>query len=247
MKVSVILPTYNESGNIVSLVHAILANIPSEYEAEILVVDDNSPDGTYQLVMDQLGNHPSVVPILRTTDRGFAKSIRAGIEGATGDQLIIMDTDFTHDPKEIPKLLHVAQVYDIASGSRFCPGGAMQSTRHYIASRIFNEWVRLLLRTQIQDNLGGFFTISARKLRKLPFDLIFFGYGEYFFRLLHFAEREGFSIVEIPAIYASRKSGVSKSKFLKMIFSYSYAMIKLKWKSTKYQRIKRQLAPESLP
>ena len=102
--VSIILPTYNESGNIAKLVGAVAENIPPGWDYEILVVDDNSPDDTLGAVTRNFGNDPHVVSVLRTTDRGFAKSIRAGIERATGEQIIVMDSDLTHDPIEIPKL-----------------------------------------------------------------------------------------------------------------------------------------------
>src|SRR5258706_6164134 len=208
-QVSVVLPTYNEGGNIVALVQAILQIIPAGYSTEIVVVDDNSPDGTYAKVVETFAADTRVVPILRTSDRGFAKSIRTGIERATGDKVIVMDTDFTHDPVEIPRLLHVAQVYDMVSASRFCPGGAMQDLQHYLASLAFNWFLRVELRTQVQDNLGGYFVLDRAFLARLPSDRIFYGYGEYYFRLLHFAQRARAKIVEIPAVYALRTSGAS--------------------------------------
>jgi dolichol-phosphate mannosyltransferase len=229
MKVSVILPTYNEAGNIVRLVRAILDTLPKDVTPEVLVVDDNSPDGTHALVASAFAGDARVVPILRTADRGFAKSIRAGIERASGDKAIVMDTDFTHDPAELPRLLHVGEIYQVVSASRFCAGGAMQDVPHYLASLAFNWFLRVLLRTQVQDNLGGYFVIDRAVLGKLPFDRIFYGYGEYYFRLLHFAQRAGAKIVEIPAVYNVRTSGESKSTFLKMLFTYSAAALKLRW------------------
>jgi len=226
MKISVILPTYNEAGNIANLVHAIITNIPPGWDYEILVVDDDSPDKTYEIVGDAFNTNPAVIPILRTTERGLAKSIRAGIEKSSGDQILVMDTDFTHDPVEIPKLLHISQVYDIVSGSRFCPGGNMDDTTHYLASLIYNWCMRLLLRTQVQDNLGGFFTIRKKELSTLPFDKIFFGYGDYFFRLLYYAGKKGLTIVEIPALYHNRTKGMSKSNFPKLLLSYTAAVIR---------------------
>ena len=220
MKLSVILPTYNEVGNIINLINLIIKNVPPQWDYEIIVVDDNSPDGTYQAVRDSFTGNDAIIPLLRTTDRGFAKSIRAGVEKACGDQILVMDTDLTHDPIEIPKMLHVAQVYDLVSGSRFCQGGNMESTSHYLASLVYNWLLRIILRTQIQDNLGGYFTISLQNLRRLPYDKIFYGYGEYFFRLLHYAQKTGLSLVEVPAYYRFRQKGKSKSKFFKMLFSY---------------------------
>jgi dolichol-phosphate mannosyltransferase len=227
-KLSVVLPTYEEAGNIVRLVNAILDAVPSVYRVEIIVVDDNSPDGTLAKVRESFAGDERVIPVLRTSDRGFAKSIRAGIERATGDKVIVMDTDFTHDPGEIPRLLHVGEVYDMVSASRFCPGGAMQDVKHYISSLAFNWFLRVLLRTQVQDNLGGYFLLDRRVLDGLPFDRIFQGYGEYFFRLLHFVQGKGCSIVEIPAVYRVRVSGDSKSTFLKMLFTYSFAALRLR-------------------
>jgi dolichol-phosphate mannosyltransferase len=232
MKVSVILPTFNEAGNIVGLIREIQQRIPPAWDSEIIVVDDNSPDGTYQLARDAFATEGTVRAVLRTIDRGFAKSIRHGIELATGDCVIVMDTDFTHDPAEIPRLLHVLGMYDVVSGSRFCAGGNMQDTAHYIASLLYNWWIRVILNTQIQDNLGGYFALKRSRLLELPFDKIFYGYGEYYIRLLHYAQKRGFSIVEIPAKYRSRTAGKSKSTFVKMLYSYSRAAIRLRFASS---------------
>lgn len=226
--VSVVLPTYNEAGNIVRLVELILANIPSGWEYEILVVDDNSPDDTLGAVKRAYGDNSHVIPVLRTQDRGFAKSIRAGIERATGERIIVMDTDLTHDPVEIPKLLHVGEVYDMVSGSRFCAGGQMVDTTHYLSSLAYNWLLRLLIRTQVQDNLGGYFTARRQMLLSLPLDEIFFGYGDYYFRLIHFVQTSGYSLVEVPAAYLLRGAGKSKSNWFKMFATYTLGAIRLK-------------------
>lgn len=229
MKVSVILPTYNESGNIIELLQAIIINIPEKYDYELIVVDDNSPDQTYQIVKDAFIYNPKIIPIKRTKDRGLGKSIREGIERSSGDQIIVMDTDFTHDPVEIPRLLHVGQIYDIVIGSRYSPGGQMQDNFHYYGSFLYNFLMRIILHTQVQDNLGGYFTIQKSKIECLPYNLIFYGYGEYFFRLLHYAQGCGMTIVEIPAKYCLRIKGHSKSNYLKMLFQYTKAMIALRF------------------
>jgi len=231
MKVSVILPTYNEAANIIKLTKRIIDKIPTEWDYEILIMDDNSPDKTFQIAKETFQNEQHVIPVLRTKDRGLARAIRAGIEHATGEQVLVMDTDFTHDPTEIPRLLHISIIYDIVSGSRFCPGGNMQDTKHYLASLTYNWLLRLVLRTQIQDNLGGFFTMRKDKLLQLPLDNIFYGYGDYFFRLLHYAQKINMTVVEIPAQYHARSEGKSKSNFTQLLFSYTMAAIKLKLKS----------------
>jgi len=231
MKATVILPTYNEAGNIVGLVEEILKNFPPDVEPEILIVDDDSPDKTCEVAKKAFDGNLNVRVILRTADRGFAKSIRTGIEQATGELVIVMDTDFTHDPVEIPRMLHIARVCDIVSGSRFCAGGQMQDRRHYLASLAYNWLLRVLLHTQVQDNLGGYFVMKRMHILALPLDEIFHGYGEYFFRLLYFAQRRGLKVIEIPAIYRARTYGSSKSSFPSMLYSYSRAAILLRIRS----------------
>jgi dolichol-phosphate mannosyltransferase len=231
--VTVVLPTYNESGHIVDLIEQVIASIPMGWGYEILVVDDNSPDGTCRLVMETFANDLHVIPILRKDDRGFAKSIRAGIDLVSSEFLIVMDSDFTHDPAEIPKLLYVAQVYGLVSGSRFCPGGRMQDNAHYFASMAYNWFVRFVLHTQIQDNLGGFWATRTEIVRKLPMDLIFFGFGEYYLRMLHYVQKAGVTVVEIPAKYVIRKTGNSKSHFLRMLYFYTLAALDLRLKARK--------------
>lgn len=237
MNLSIVLPTFDEIDNIGPLVDAIKSAVPAEVEYELIIVDDNSPDGTYDRAMELFAGDPNIVIQKRTTERGLAKSIRSGIELACGTKLIVMDADFTHDPREIGNLVHVGKIYDMVSCSRFCAGGNMQDRAHYLASLIFNRMLKVILRTRVQDNLGGYFIINREKLLALPLDQIFHGYGDYYFRLLHFALNGGMSIVEIPTIYRTRKFGNSKSNFLKMMFSYGIAALKLRT-STRERRLK---------
>ena len=118
MKISVILPTYNEKNNILLLVDEILKNLSKFKEKEILIIDDNSPDGTYKICNENLNNN-FIKIFLRTEDKGLAKSIRFGIEKSSGDKIIVMDTDHTHDPKYLGILLNLSEQFDIVIGSRF--------------------------------------------------------------------------------------------------------------------------------
>lgn len=221
MKVSVILPTYNEAGNIVPLIEAVRNHIRPPWECELVVVDDNSPDGTLDVVKSKFSNDSSVKMVLRTTDRGLAKSLHAGIDVATGDFILMMDTDFTHPPEDLPLLLHVAEKVDLVSGSRFCAGGGMPSRGRYVASFVFNLGVRLLLGSQVQDHLNGFCVIRTALLKRLPLNDIFFGYGDCYTRLLFYVQRTGAKIVEVPVRYGDRRSGRSKSNFPKMFVQYA--------------------------
>ena len=232
MKISVILPTYNESGNIVELVKAIIEMVPSEWDYEVIVVDDNSPDQTYNLVEKTFTEDDKIKAVLRLSDRGLAKSIRAGIEIAQGDKILVMDTDFTHDPSEIPKMITLSQLFDIVSGSRFCAGGSMENKGRYFMSLLFNWFTRIVLQTQIQDNLAGFWMISSDKIGSLPLEKIFSGYGDYFIALLFYAQRQHMTIIEFPVYYANRTQGKSKSNFLKLLITYTKAIIELRIRYT---------------
>ena len=224
---SIVLPTYNEKDNIIDLINKI-KNVIQDHSYEIIVVDDNSPDDTFEICKKNFLNDDNIKVILRKTNHGLANSIREGIENAKGQYVVIMDTDFTHDPNLIKQMLSLKTKYNIISGSRFCKGGSMEDTMHSICSQIYNQMIKFILKTKIEDNLGGFFCIEHKNLAQLPYEKIFYGYGDYYFRLLYFAKQKNFSIVEIPARYTTRTRGKSKSKFFQMAYKYFIEVIKLK-------------------
>lgn len=228
-EVGIVLPTHNEEGNIAPLIDEILSVVGAQHSTEVIVVDDDSNDQTRAAVAQRFAGDSRVRLIHRRTTPGLAASIHDGLRACRARRVVVMDADFTHDPQEILQMLHVGQVFDIVSGSRFCEGGSMASRRHYIASLVYNWILRVILRTQVQDNLGGFWTMERASLSRLPADRIFFGYGDYFFRLLRYAELDGLTIVELPATYRARVSGQSKSHFWSMLLSYSRAALLLRF------------------
>ena len=228
MQISIILPTYNEKENIVRLVETI-KKLNIEQTFEILIIDDNSPDGTYQFSKDKFSNDNNVKIVLRKNIRGLAFSIKEGIEKSLGDHVIVMDTDFTHDPILIKKMISLRSQYEIISGSRYVIGGFMENQLHGKLSYYYNLMLKFILKTKINDNLGGYFLIKRDLLNQLEFDKIFYGYGDYFFRLLYFSKNKNAKIIEIPAVYKQRIYGKSKSNFLAMLFKYFYAAVKLRF------------------
>ena len=230
MDLSIVLPTYNEKDNIINLIKQILEILKNIENKEIIVVDDNSPDGTYLSCKTAFEKNDGIKVLLRKSNKGLANSILDGIKICKGEYIIVMDTDLTHDPKLIPKLTYLAKEYDIVSGSRFCAGGLMENKIHYFCSFSFNLLLRIILKTQIQDNLGGYFCIKKNTLDSLPFEKIFYGYGEYFFRLLYFAQEKKFNIIEIPAVYNLRQKGKSTSNFLLLLLKYFFSVMKLRFR-----------------
>ncbi len=229
MDLSIILPTYCEAGNIARLITAIEANLaPLQKMVEILVVDDNSPDGTAAAVQT-LAPLPgfTIRCLVRTHERGLASAILHGIMNACGEQLIVMDTDFNHSPDNLPEMLHELQSCDLVIGSRFVKGGGMEDHGRYLGSLLFNLFIRTLLLSPVHDNLCGFFAVRRSDLLKMDLDRLFTGYGEYFIRLIHSARKMGLAIHEVPVFYTLRTSGESKSKFLTMIVDYTRTTLKL--------------------
>lgn len=229
MKVSVILPTYNERRNVIELIEIIMAELaPLNLEREIIVVDDKSPDNTGKVLQDRFSNDESVKVFIRPEEKGLATAIRYGIERSTGDIIVVMDSDFNHDPKLLPQMVKFLEYYDIIVGSRFTVGGGMENTFRYRGSFVYNIFMRVILRTSIRDNLSGFFSIPRKKLFSLNFDKIFFGYGDYFFRLLFYVQRRRFKILEVPVFYQLRKYGKSKTNLISVFVRYSVALLKFR-------------------
>jgi dolichol-phosphate mannosyltransferase len=243
--VSIILPTYNERDNICDLIEAIrLSLAPQVISYEILIVDDSSPDGTAEAVRARYGLPCSdecalfdgdeskglLRLIVRTRDKGLAFAIRHGIESATGRTLVVMDTDFNHDPALIPQMVDLLRYYDLVIGSRFVMRGGMEDWSRYRFSMLYNYFIRFLFQHQIQDNLSGYFAVRRGRLLELKprFDRIFYGYGDYFIRLLVLAWRNNWMILEVPVFYILRRHGSSKTGFWPILRDYTRAVLRLR-------------------
>lgn len=224
--VSVIIPTFNESENIVKLIDQILA-LHYKYILEIIVVDDNSPDKTGLLVQKTYVNNPRVRSIVRRRNPDLGKSILLGVEHARGSIILGIDGDFNHDVRSIPLLVHKLKDADLVVASRFVKGGGMQKPMRYWGSYVFNMLLKVLFRFPIIDNTSGYYAIWKKTLLALSPKDIYYGYGEYSLRLLFFAQQEGLSIKEVPVYYKAREYGKSKSYFPYMIFTYLKTAIEL--------------------
>lgn len=218
-KVSVVLPTYNEVGNIVGLCDALHRVI--KHAHEIIVVDDNSPDGTSAAVRAAIdaGRDDWLKIETRLTDRGLRKSIWRGVELSTGDVIVWMDCDFSMPPEVVGQLLaKIDEGYDLAVGSRFIAGGShkqgvrMGSQREswivIALSRVLNVILRLLLTSRFSDWTSGFIAVRAPIVRRIG---LRGDYGEYFMDFMERAILLNYSFVEIPYVCVPRKSGETKT------------------------------------
>lgn len=235
IEVSVILPCYNEKTNILPLVKAIhneLKNYKS-YTHEIIIVDDNSIDKTYTYIKEL--NLPYVKAFLRTQNPSLGCSIGYGISKAKGKVLIVMDSDFNHPPKYIPNFLNLIKTADCVIGSRFLnPKIKVTHSRfRFLASLIFNKFYKLITKSNVTDNTLGFFAIKSEIIKKIPHNKIFYGFGDYFFRVLFFLQQLNINIAETLIVLGKRKADKRKSNLLNMLFKYTWAAIKIKLASVK--------------
>jgi dolichol-phosphate mannosyltransferase len=222
---SVVLPTYNERDNILPLVSDLLRL--GGPDVEVVVVDDDSPDGTAQAVAERFVGEPRVRLIVRKEDRGLARSVGRGVEEASGDAVVVMDTDYNHDPEMLPLMRDLLGYFDVVVGSRFIVGGGMQDEFRYYCSWIYNVGLRVALGTRVQDNLSGFFAMRRERLAELDHEHVFHGYGDYFFRLLHQATGLGMSMIEVPVFYRLRPTGESKTRYVKVLTDYTTALLRV--------------------
>lgn len=215
--VSIILPTYNEVENIVDLIHAVHKHIKQSHE--IIVVDDNSPDGTSQAVQKEIKRNKisKLQLITRTKNRGLTNSIWDGIIASKGKIIVWLDCDFSHPPELIPQLVkQIENGYDIAVGSRFIKGGGYKrntsdsndSWLPVILSRMMNFTIQFLLSSNFKDYTSGFIAIRREVFTKIKLKG---DYGEYFIDLMMRAILEGYTFVEIPFENLPRLKGESKT------------------------------------
>lgn len=228
MKYSIIIPTLNERDNIIHLVNGVLKIINRfSYEAEIIVVDDNSTDNTVEKLIEKFPKKPYLKIYKRIGKRGLATAILYGIKKAKGSIIIGMDADFNHPPTLIPKLIQQLETNDLVVASRFIKDGDMSNSWRYFPTLIFNLFLKYILNFPTLDNTSGYYAIRKDILFQLPIDFIYQGYGEYHLRLMYYSRKRLLQIKEIPVKYGQRRYGKSKSKLIKNFFIYLWTAITL--------------------
>jgi dolichol-phosphate mannosyltransferase len=211
-----ILPTYNEAENVEAVVRASLDRLAETGGPHtVLIVDDNSPDGTGQIA-DRLAEELSTVRVLhRAAKDGLGRAYLAGFAMAldNGAELIMeMDADFSHDPADIPRLVAAAGAADLVLGSRYVPGGGVEN---WGLLRRAVSWggcayARLLLSVPVRDLTGGFKCFNRRVLEGIDLSGVHTnGYG-FQIEMTYRAVKAGFAVAEVPILFRERRSGKSK-------------------------------------
>jgi dolichol-phosphate mannosyltransferase len=211
-RVLIIVPTYNEMENLPLLVKEILAVVP---HVEILVADDNSPDGTGRLADDMAAADPRIHVLHREKKEGLGKAYIAGFKWALAqgfDLVFEMDCDFSHQPRHLPDFLAAIRDADLVLGSRYTRGGRTENwglTRKLISAG-GNLYARLVLGLPYRDLTGGFKCFRRNVLEALDLDhLISTGYA-FQIELTTRSHRKHFRIVETPIVFPDRTRGTSK-------------------------------------
>jgi len=230
MRAAAVIPTYNERENIEDIVREVLAQ---GKEVSVIVVDDESPDGTGRVADTLVSKYPGRVDVVhRKGVRGRASAGIAGFKRALElgfDCVIEMDADFSHDPKEIPKFLEMVKEYDVVLGSRYVPGGRSVdcTKKNLLLSRISNAFNRIVLGLKVNETSGGFKCYRRKVLESIDLDhIVSWGYsiGP---ELLYKCAKAGFSMVETPIVFVNRRRGVSKAS-LRVILEYPLTVLKIR-------------------
>jgi dolichol-phosphate mannosyltransferase len=205
-RVSIVLATYNERENILETIQSIFTHVKDS--AEVIVVDDDSKDMTWQLVLDY--PDPRVTLVHRVDTRGLASAFNRGIIESRGEIVGWMDADMCMPPSMLPDMIDKLDEYDIVVGSRYAPGGIDdRAPLRVISSRLINGLAGLVLGFGIKDYDSGFVVLRRSVFNKVS--IVPTGYGAYFMEFLYTCRKKGLTVYEMPYVFRDRAKGVSKS------------------------------------
>ncbi len=212
-RVWVVLPTFNEAENIERLAPAILERLPKSHR--VLIVDDDSPDGTGRIADRIADEHDDVSVLHRARKEGLGPAYIAGFREALagGAELVIeMDADFSHDPAYLPLMLRASETADLVLGSRYVPGGGVTEwgVVRRLISRAGGAYARRTLGIDVRDLTGGFKCIRREVLEAIDLDGIDSKGYAFQVEVTYRAIRAGFSVTEVPIVFRDRRDGNSK-------------------------------------
>ena len=209
----VVIPTYNERENIASMIAALRS---LDEPLDILVVDDNSPDGTADVVAKLIEKHDGIYLLRRKGKLGLGTAYKAGFAFALrhGWQYICqMDADFSHDPKDVPRLIAQCKAgSDVAIGSRYVKGGKIEGWpwKRWLLSRTANFVAQIMLGSHVKDLTGGFKCFHRKALERINLERVSSEGYVFQVEMNHWARREGLKTSHIPICFTERRQGTSK-------------------------------------
>ena len=213
----IVLPTYDERENLPRMVDAVAAvrdRMP--FDGDVLVVDDNSPDGTAEVVAERMASDPRVHLLKRPGKQGLGSAYRDGFRYALergAEYIFEMDADFSHDPAAIPDFLEAAKTNDLVLGSRYLNGGVTVVNwplSRLILSYCANAYTRWVTGLPVHDATGGFKCFRRRALEAIRLDRVRSDGYAFQIEMSFKCWRRGFRIREIPILFVDRRAGTSK-------------------------------------
>ncbi len=230
--VSVLVPTYMEKNNITDLIESINKNLSGNI-FEVVVIDDNSPDGTANEVRRLTKDYANTKLIVRPGKMGLGSAYRDGFRASSYEYIVEMDADMSHNPQEITKLLQSLNQNDIVTGSRYIHGGNIVgwNWRRKLISWGANRFARAVLGLKPKDVTSGFRVYSKVAFEKIITQSKLNGYA-FQIEILYLAAKFGFKVKEVPITFSERKEGKSKLGN-KEIFSFAAAMVSLRFRRVK--------------
>jgi dolichol-phosphate mannosyltransferase len=209
---AIVIPTYNERENLGSLLEDIVG---LELGSRVIVVDDNSPDGTGSLANELAARYGGITVVHRPAKLGLGTAHIAGIRAALAggaDQVVTMDADFSHNPRYIPRLLAALSSFDVVIGSRYVDGGGTRGCTlpRKALSRGANLFARMILSLQAGDATAGFRAYRRAVLESIALDEIVSNGYSFLIEMLYRCQRQGWRIGEVPIIFENRQRGASK-------------------------------------
>jgi len=225
----IVVPTYNEATNVETLRCRVAAAAP---RAEMLFIDDASPDGTGERIREMARNDSAVRLVTRPHKLGLGTAYLTGLETGLAegfDLVVTMDADLSHDPAYLPRLLDAADSHDLVLGSRYVPGGGVEhwGLHRRLLSRGANWTARHVLKLPIYDVTSGFRAYRATALRRLPLRTIRSSGYSFLEEITVLAARHGLRIGEIPIIFSDRQGGRSKISAGEIVFAM-YHLLRLR-------------------
>ena len=211
-RVLIIIPTYDEKENVRPIASAVFANVP---EAEVLFVDDNSPDGTGKIIDDMTAENPQVHVSHRPGKSGLGRAYIAGFKWALErdfELIFEMDADFSHDPKSLPDFIRKADESDLVLGSRYTGGIRVINwpLSRLMISMGAGVFVRAVTGIPVSDPTGGFKCFRRKVLEAIDLDAVRSNGYSFQIEMTHLAWWAGFRIGEVPIVFEDRRSGYSK-------------------------------------
>ncbi len=226
---SVIIPTYNESQNISGMLDSVSRSLPIGLKAEIIVVDDSSPDGTGDIASEYAKSVRSsmmyVSVIRRPSKMGLSSAILEGVRAASGEMVLVMDSDFSHPPQTVPRMIKELQnaKCDIVIASRYVSGGSISgwTIKRKLMSKGATKIAQYGLGVEVKDPMSGFFAFKRHIINDVNFDAI-----GYKMLLEILVKTKGVRVKEIPYTFTNRRAGSSKVDS-SVVYDYLRAVCKL--------------------